>query len=127
MSLYISKLKLFNWKNFHECDVAISTRCFIIGANASGKSNLLDAIRFLRDIARQGGGLQSAVEQRGGVTKIRCLAARQRTDIFIETELRDMESDELRWIYGLKIKNVGGGIMKNQAAVLEEKVFDVVN
>lgn len=123
MSLYISKLRLFNWKNFHECELDMTKRCFIIGANASGKSNLLDALRFLRDIAKQGGGLQSAVEQRGGVTKIRCLAARQRTDISIETELRDIETDELCWTYGLKIKNVGGGIMKNHAAVLEEKVF----
>lgn len=127
MGLYISRLKLYNWKNFHECDVKISGRCFIIGANASGKSNLLDAIRFLRDIARQGGGLQSAVEQRGGVTKIRCLAARKRTDIYLETELRDMESNELRWIYSLKIKNIGGGITKNQAAVIEEKVYDIVH
>lgn len=124
MGLYISKLKLFNWKNFHECELDLTKRCFIIGANASGKSNLLDALRFLRDIAKQGGGLQSAVEQRGGVTKIRCLAARQRTDICIETELRDIETDELCWSYCLKFKNVGGGIMKNQAAVLEEKVFD---
>ena len=123
MSLYISKLRLFNWKNFHECELDLTKRCFIIGANASGKSNLLDALRFLRDIAKQGGGLQSAVEQRGGVTKIRCLAARQRTDISIETELRDIETDKLCWTYGLKIKNVGGGIMKNHAAVLEEKVF----
>ena len=125
MGLYISKLKLFNWKNFHECEVILSKRCFIIGANASGKSNLLDALRFLRDIAKQGGGLQSAVEQRGGVTKIRCLAARQRTDISIETELSDIDSDELVWRYSLKIKNIGGGIMKNQAAVMEEKVFSV--
>ena len=124
MGLYISRLKLFNWKNFHECELNLTRRSFIIGANASGKSNLLDALRFLRDIAKQGGGLQSAVEQRGGVTKIRCLAARQRTDISIKTELRDIETDVLCWTYSLKIKNVGGGIMKNQAAVLEEIVFD---
>lgn len=124
MGLYISKLKLYNWKNFHECELNLTRRCFIIGANASGKSNLLDALRFLRDIAKQGGGLQSAVEQRGGVTKIRCLAARKRTDISIETELRDVDTDVLCWSYSLKIKNVGGGIMKNQAAVLEEIVYN---
>lgn len=123
MGLYISKLSLYNWKNFHDCKIDLTKRCFIIGANAAGKSNLLDALRFLRDIAKQGGGLQSAVEQRGGVTKIRCLAARQRTDIAIETELRDIDTDILTWRYSLKIKNVGGGIMKNQVAVIEEKVF----
>lgn len=127
MGLYISKLKLFNWKNFHECELDLTKRCFIIGANAAGKSNLLDALRFLRDIAKQGGGLQNAVEQRGGVTKIRCLAARQRTDISIETELCDIDTDEPCWVYSLTFKNVGGGIMKNQAAVLEEKVFDSKN
>lgn len=127
MGLYLSKLKLFNWKNFHECEIKLTKRCFIIGANALGKSNLLDAVRFLRDIAKQGGGLQSAVEQRGGVTKIRCLAARQRTDIIIETELSDIDTEIPCWSYCLKIKNVGGGIMKNQAAVLEENVFDYIH
>jgi predicted ATPase len=59
--MYISRIKLFNWKNFHDCEVALSERCFIVGANATGKSNFLDVIRFMRDIVKQGGGLQAAV------------------------------------------------------------------
>lgn len=56
--MYISRIKLFNWKNFHDCEVVLSERCFIVGANATGKSNFLDVIRFMRDIVKQGGGLQ---------------------------------------------------------------------
>lgn len=51
--MYISRIKLFNWKNFHDCEVALSERCFIVGANATGKSNFLDVIRFMRDIVKQ--------------------------------------------------------------------------
>lgn len=49
---------------------------FVIGPNASGKSNLLDALRFLRQVASPGGGFQDAVLTRGGMSRVRCLAAR---------------------------------------------------
>ena len=50
-----------------------------------GKSNLLDIFRFLRDIAKvEGGGFQKAVKDRGGVSKIRSLAARRDPEVTIE-------------------------------------------
>ena len=65
--MIITRLKLTNWRNFTEVDAPLLDRAFIIGPNASGKSNLLDAVRFLRDVAmREGGGLQAAVRRRGG-------------------------------------------------------------
>ena len=85
--MIIKKIKLHNWKNFQNCEVDLTERCFIIGANASGKSNFIDALRFLRDISKQSGGLQSAVEERGGITKIRCLAARAQTNVCITVDL----------------------------------------
>ncbi|RJQ42795.1 MAG: hypothetical protein C4538_13030 [Nitrospiraceae bacterium] len=81
----ISRIKLVNWKNFKEADVELKHRAFIVGPNASGKSNFLDAIRFLRDIVRQGGSLQEAVRIRDGVSKIRCVAARRNSDITIRS------------------------------------------
>ncbi|MCP5117865.1 MAG: AAA family ATPase, partial [bacterium] len=66
-----------NWRNFTNVDVDLQRRVFLVGANASGKSNLLDMFRFLRDIAAVGGGFQRAVSSRGGVTKLRCLFARR--------------------------------------------------
>ncbi|HUQ93914.1 MAG TPA: AAA family ATPase, partial [Bryobacteraceae bacterium] len=79
--MIISRLALKNWRNFRVLEVPLTDRVFIIGPNASGKSNLLDALRFLRDIAKPGGGLQRAISQRGGVSKVRCLAARKEPDI----------------------------------------------
>ena len=58
----ITRLQIKNWKNFVDVNVALTNRVFVVGANGSGKSNLLDAIRFLYDIAKPtGGGLQEAL------------------------------------------------------------------
>src|SRR5579871_68369 len=87
--MIISKLVLKNWRNFRSVDVSLTDRVFIIGPNASGKSNLLDALRFLRDIAKPGGGLQQAITERGGLSKVRCLAARKEPDVEVEVELSE--------------------------------------
>jgi predicted ATPase len=96
----ISHLRLEKWRNFYEVDVELRSRVFIVGPNASGKSNLLDAIRFLRDIASVGGGFQEAVQKRGGVSKIRALSARRYPDISISVQLGDPGEPPL-WAYSL--------------------------
>lgn len=58
--MHFTRLKLKNWRNFVNVDLAIGERLFITGPNASGKSNLLDVFRFLRDIAKTGGGLPAS-------------------------------------------------------------------
>ena len=72
----LTHLTLKNWRNFKQADFDLQERVFVIGPNASGKSNLLDALRFLRQVASPGGGFQDAVANRGGMARIRCLAAR---------------------------------------------------
>jgi predicted ATPase len=121
--MYISQIKLTNWKNFQEVSCDMSERVFIVGANASGKSNLLDAIRFMRDIAIKPGGLQYAVEKRGGFTKIRCLSARTKTNVKLEFELSESGTNERMWRYSLDLKHTGGGIFKNEATILQERVI----
>jgi predicted ATPase len=71
-----TELRLRNWKNFTAVDVKLAQRVFLVGPNASGKSNFLDAIRFLRDLVTEGGGLAKSVEVREGISKIRSLYAR---------------------------------------------------
>lgn len=120
--MILSKIELVNWKNFHKCAVELSERTFIVGANASGKSNFLDAFRFLHDIAKAGGGLQTAVASRGGLKKIRCLAARTRSDIELIVHVKESFDANEEWVYTLSFKGVGGGIMKKEVAIIKEEV-----
>lgn len=107
--MIISKLILKNWKNFKDVEIELQERVFIVGANASGKSNLLDVFRFLRDIAKPGGGLQKAVTDRGGISKIRSLAARSNPNIEIEVFISDYVTKELKWRYAIGIKQESRG------------------
>ncbi len=88
---------LENWRNFGHVDVPLQNRAFLVGPNASGKSNFLDAFRFLRDIVTPGGGFQKAVTNRGGVSRIRNLAARRYSGIVVEVALQEKEA--LVWRY----------------------------
>lgn len=87
-AMRFTRLELHNWRNFGHCSLQLASRAFIIGPNASGKSSLLDAFRFLRDIASPGsGGLQAAVRNRGGVASLRALSARRFPNIVISAEI----------------------------------------
>jgi predicted ATPase len=101
--MFISHIILKNWRNFLSVDVELGDRVFIVGPNACGKSNFLDVFRFLRDIAKPGGGLQTAVKERGGISKIRCLSVRQNLKIEIEVHLSDYSSHQPIWKYAIGI------------------------
>lgn len=100
--LRFTNLRLENWKNFTSVDVELQRRVFLVGPNASGKSNLFDAFRFLRDVASIGGGLAKAVEHRGGISSIRSLSARRHSDIVVVAELSSARGDE-HWKYELAL------------------------
>ncbi|MHB8640289.1 MAG: AAA family ATPase, partial [Candidatus Acidiferrales bacterium] len=104
--MFVTKLILKNWRNFRSVDVELGLRVFVAGPNASGKSNLLDVFAFLKDLAKPGGGLQNAVTERGGISKLRCLAARQYPDVEIEVHLAD---NGKRWSYAIGIKQEARG------------------
>ncbi len=80
--MIVSRILLKNRLNFQHVDVQLRERQFVVGPNASGTSNFLDVSRFLRDIAKpEGRGLQKAVKDRNGVSKIRCPASRRDPEI----------------------------------------------
>ena len=103
----IVRLELHNWKNFPAAQVDIGQRMFVIGPNAVGKSNLLDALLFLRDVARSGGGLQEAIRRRGGLSKIRSLAARRNPVVEIKVTLVGDNNTEWTYAIGIKQQNAG--------------------
>ena len=111
-----ASLKLENWRNFREVDVPLQLRAFLVGPNAAGKSNLLDAFRFLHDIVSIGGGFQEAIRRRGGLSAVRCLAARRNPEVAIHVTIR---SDSEHWGYELAFGQAGP---KTRPVVRRERV-----
>jgi len=123
--MYISNLKLRNWRNFTKADIDFRETVYLIGPNASGKSNLLDIFRFMRDIVNpKGGGLQQAMVSRGGLPKVRSLAARKQPRIELEFELRESLANEdgpPDWKYVLWINYEGN--FGQRPIVLKEEAY----
>ncbi len=116
--LRFSRVFLSNWRNFLQADVEIQRRAFLVGPNASGKSNFLDVFRFLHDIVSIGGGFQEAIRRRGGVSSLRALSARRYPDVGVIVSLGGVE-DTANWEYWL----VFGQDNQRQPVIKEERVL----
>jgi predicted ATPase len=117
----VVNIKLKNWRNFKDIDVSLAARTFIVGPNASGKSNFLEVFRFMRDVASgNGGGLQSAIKSRGGISKIRSLAATRQPNVKVELHLGDAD-DAPEWRYLLEFGQEKVGARR--PIVIREEVY----
>jgi predicted ATPase len=109
------RIRLSNWRNFKSVDVALRDRMFVAGPNASGKTNLLDALRFLHDIATPGGSLARALEARGDLAHLRSLHARRFSNVSIAV---DLELGGSSWSYELELQ----GTKTKRSSILREIV-----
>ena len=98
--LRFTHVDLENWRNFSKAAADVQRRVFLVGPNASGKSNFLDVFRFLRDVVSVGGGFQEAVRKRGGVSRLRCLFARRYSDLMVRVRV-GADDNASTWEYEL--------------------------
>ena len=124
----IRRIQARNYRCLRNVDVALNPFQVLIGANATGKSALLDAIAFLGDLSRD--GLDPAVVRRAG--SFRDLVwGRPELDpsleLSIEVDIPDEHrkrfgySDDLqRYGYGISIKADSGGrpVVRSERATL---------
>jgi len=86
----IKKLTVANFKSFRELSLDLDRLNVVIGANAAGKSNFVQILRFLHDVSEY--GLTNAVSRQGGVKYTRNLRiganAQTRISLVCETMLR---------------------------------------
>jgi len=65
----ITKLTIENFKSFDRVEVELRDFNVVVGPNAAGKSNLIEAVVFLKDVAEH--GLEDAVAIHGGMKVLR--------------------------------------------------------
>jgi hypothetical protein len=105
-TLRFTRLRLENWRNFRQVDIELAGRVFLVGPNASGKSNFLDAFRFLHDVASR--GFQAAVRSRGGVSRLRNFSAPQNSDLRIAVSIGSGDRPDL-WAYEVRFREDSSG------------------
>ena len=65
----VTRIALRNYKSIAACDVRPAPLSFLVGPNGCGKSNFLDALRFVAEALRF--SLDHALRDRGGIHEVR--------------------------------------------------------
>lgn len=116
---FLRRVSLRNYKSIESADVSLGALTVLVGRNGSGKSNFLDALRFLSESLRT--SLDHAIRSRGGFEEIkrRLKTGRWIGDLrfSIEVELV-LPSDQVA-TYGFGISNdPDGGLFSVRSEIL---------
>jgi predicted ATPase len=84
---FLRRARIRGYKSIAFCDVQLQPLTILVGRNAAGKSNFLDALAFLRDVMKVGVADAVNMKPRGGWSSLICRsAATSRIEIEIETD-----------------------------------------
>ncbi len=104
---YITKLRAKNFRSLADVEISLEPLTIFVGLNASGKSNILDALRFLRDALTT--TLQQAVDSRGGINALRRRSEGRPYDVSLEVHF---QGPEWRAEYALTLGSKPGGAFR---------------
>lgn len=87
----IKRVKAENFKSYKKVDIELNNLNFIIGGNASGKSNYVNILKFFNDIVDY--GIDDAISLQGGIKYLFNSNSRKNTSVLLYLEL-DLEKEE---------------------------------
>ncbi|MFO0571222.1 MAG: AAA family ATPase [Polyangiaceae bacterium] len=103
----LTHLNAVRYRSLRDIDVDVATVNVLIGANASGKSNVLDALRFLSDGLHEG-DFDSAVRDRGGMVHL-AWKGEFADEVRLEAQFEDQDSC-FTWTVELKKRAQGADV-----------------
>lgn len=104
-SRFLRRVKIRNYKSVGKCDIDLGRLTVLVGRNGSGKSNFLDALRFVVDALQT--SLDHAIKSRGGVDSVRRRSTGHPRNFAILLEL-DLPNEDTA-TYGFEVGSQTGG------------------
>lgn len=102
---FLRRVRIKNYKSIGKCDVALGQLTILVGRNGSGKSNFLDALRFVVDGLQT--SLDHAIKARGGIDEVRRRSIGHPHNFGIEVEMN--LPDKQTATYGFEISSLRSG------------------
>ena len=118
MSPFITRVVIENYKSIASCDVRLGSLNVLVGLNGSGKSNFLDALRFVRDACNL--SLGAAVQERGGIDEIRHRPSDSETLIGLRLEFRLPHGPTGHYAFRLHVRQSGGYSVQEEECVIDQ-------
>jgi predicted ATPase len=121
---FVRRVRIRNFKSIGKCEIQLCALTVLVGRNGSGKSNFLDALRFLADALQT--SLDHALKSRGGIDAVRRRSTGHPRNFAVELEL-DLPSFRIA-TYGFEIAagSQGRFVVKQERCRLLGPSRDVV-
>jgi len=103
---FVRRIILRNYKSIKECDVSLGPLTLLVGVNGSGKSNFLDALRFVAESLRT--TMDQALRERGGIQEVRRRSRGHPTHFAIDLQLVLPDGGDASYRFRVGAKPHGG-------------------
>lgn len=120
---FLYRLRLRNYKSIGSCDVRLGNLSLLVGRNGSGKSNFLDAIKFISDGLQN--SLDHAIKSRGGIDEVRRRSTGHPHNFSIEAEINLQELSTAIYSFEIAAQRSGGFIVKREELRIRKPNGDV--
>ncbi len=115
---FMQRVRIRNYRSIGKCSVELARLTVLVGRNAAGKSNFLDALRFVSDGLLT--SLDHAIKARGGIDAVRRRSTGHPRNFAIELELA--LPDQTVCTYGFEIagRSQGAFVVKSERIELHD-------
>jgi predicted ATPase len=114
--VFLRRVRIRNYKSIAECDVQLGRLTLLVGRNGAGKSNFLDALRFVSDSLET--SLDHALKSRGGMSAVRRISTGHPRNIQIMLQLV-LEDRQAQYEFELRSESRGGFSVREERLTLE--------
>lgn len=109
---FLRQVTLRNFKSIGKCALSLRPLTVLVGRNGSGKSNFLDALRFVADGLQT--SLDHAIKSRGGIDDVRRRSAGHPRNFAIELEIALPDWQVARYGFEIAGRRDGGFAVKSE-------------
>jgi predicted ATPase len=114
----LKRVAIRNYKSIGKCEVGLQRLTIVVGRNGSGKSNFLDALRFIVD------GLQSsldhAIKARGGIEAVRRVSTGHPRNFTISVDLSLADWQTARYTFEIGPRPKGGFVVRHEILQIQD-------
>jgi len=110
-SSFLKTVSIRNYKSIAECDVELGRLTLLVGRNGSGKSNFLDALRFVTESLET--SVDHALRDRGGITAVRRISTGHPRNFSIGLQLH-LQEQTIDYSFEIGSQPKGAFVVKSE-------------
>lgn len=118
-SVHVKKVVLKNYKSIAHCSLQLGSINILVGRNGAGKSNFLDALRFVKESLEY--SLDYAIKSRGGVDNVRRRSTGHPHNFLIQLEVLLPGHCVAKYAFEISVKQRGAFVKRESLTIVDSQ------